>query len=104
VLNLNMIESAIARPRNRRAYYPGSSLFELAAAYCVGIGKNHGFVDGNKRTAFLAAATFLRRNGWSINPPGNEVVDLMVRVGEGQIDEEEVAAWFSRYAQKRRQS
>ena len=68
VRHLGLLESALARPRQPTAYGNDPSLFKLAAAYCVGIAKNHPFVDGNKRVAFLAAAVFLDLNGYVINP------------------------------------
>lgn len=73
-----LIESALARPRNLRAYVPESDLAALAASLCFGLAKNRGFRDGNKRTAFAAMAVLLRLNGWRLVAPEPEAVAAMV--------------------------
>lgn len=88
-----MLESALARPLHLFRY-EAADLCLLAAAYAIGIAKNHPFVDGNKRTAFLAAAVFLERNGLSlIAEPGSAAV-FMVGVADGSLDESGLAAWL----------
>lgn len=62
-----LLEAACDRPRNKLEY-DQADLFQCAAAYGFGICKAHAFVDGNKRTAFVTTATFLRLNGWSLRP------------------------------------
>ena len=62
----NALESALGRPRNRWLYDPASDLATLAAAYGYGLATNHGYVDGNKRVAFMALYTFLALNGWRV--------------------------------------
>jgi death-on-curing protein len=69
-------------------------LYELAACYCVGIAKNHAFVDGNKRTGYQAAVVFLELNGWLATPSELEIVEMMVRVAEGEADEKDLAEWL----------
>src|SRR3954470_12781691 len=66
----DLLESALARPKNRLAYEPGSDLAALAAAYLFGLVKNHAYVDGNKRGGFAAAATFLWLNGFRLAGAG----------------------------------
>lgn len=88
-----LLESACARAQNR-AVYEDPSLYELAACYCVGIAKNHAFVDGNKRTGYQAAVVFLELNGWLATPSEVEIVEMMVRVAEGEADEKDLAEWF----------
>ena len=70
-----LLESALARPLHL-FHYGNPSEVELAAAYAVGIAKNHAFIDGNKRTAFVAAAVFLSRNGLRLTAPEAEATRL----------------------------
>ena len=63
VRDLRLLESALARPQDLAAYDEANA-FDLAAAYAFGISKNHPFIDGNKRVAFVASVTFLELNGW----------------------------------------
>jgi death on curing protein len=102
VRDTGSFENALAKPRNLIAYGDDPSLFDLSAAYCIGIAKNHPFVDGNKRTAFLTAAVFLELNGYLIAPSESEVVEKMIQVAEGKIDQESLAVWFKRNASKKR--
>jgi len=83
VRDTGLLESAIYRPRNRLAYEPESSLFDLAAALCVGIAKNDPFIDGNKRTALLATRAF-----WaSVDFPDTEVRRMMIsEVSDGKAE------------------
>ena len=87
-----LLDSAMNRPRNKHAYGE-QDLSVLAAAYAFGIAKNHGFVDGNKRTAFVAAALFLAINGLELAAPEPEVVDVMNRLASGKLTEAAFAAW-----------
>jgi death-on-curing protein len=89
----NAVEASLARPLNKVAYGE-PDLFELAAAYLYGIVRNHGFSDGNKRTGFLAAYTFLLINGYEIEAPNGEVVQFVLDVAAGHIGEENAARWF----------
>ena len=87
------IESALARPRNLFAYGQ-PDLFDLAAAYTAGLCQNHGFVDGNKRTAFLTGFTFLYENGYTIVAEPAEVVAVMLSLADHTLDEAGYAAWL----------
>lgn len=89
-----LIDSALARPRNRWEYAEDVNLSGLAAAYGYGLAKNHGFVDGNKRVGFMAMYVFLRLNGVEIEAGEPEVVRLMTAVASGALGEEELAAWL----------
>jgi death on curing protein len=93
VRDIGLIESALSRPRNKWAY-EGADLFMLAAAYGFGIAKTHGFEDANKRTAFLALYTFLGLNGYDLEAPEEEAVQVMVAVADGTLDEEGLADWI----------
>lgn len=90
----NALESALARPRHKRTYEPGSDLCALAAAYGYGLANDHGYSDGNKRIAFVTMYTFLGVNGWEIIAPEPEVVQLMLDVASGSCDEERLAQWL----------
>ena len=83
----NALEAALARPLNKAAYGE-DDLFALAGAYIYGIVRNHPFLDGNKRTGYLAAFTFLLINGWLIEAENGTVVVFVLAVAAGEIDEE----------------
>ena len=89
----NGLESALARPRHKWAYEPDTDVATLAAAYGFGLTTNHGYRDGNKRVAFLAMYVFLGVNGWELDAPEPEVVDVMLRVADHRSSERELAAW-----------
>jgi death-on-curing protein len=89
-----LLESALARPRNRRHYEPEVDLSELGAAYAYGIARNHPFIDGNKRTAFQAMYVFMGLNGWRIRTSEDMVVSTMEGVAAGSIGEPGVADWL----------
>ena len=87
------IESALARPRNL-FIYGQPDLCDLGAAYAAGLCQNHGFVDGNKRTAFLTGFTFLYENGYTILAEQAEVVAAMLSLADHSLDEAGYAAWL----------
>lgn len=87
------IESALARPHNLFAYRQ-PDLFDLAAAYTAGLSQNHGFVDGNKRTAFLTGVVFLAENGYDIVAEQAEVIAAMLELADHQLDEVGYAQWL----------
>jgi death on curing protein len=94
IRDLNLLESAIARPMNRMAYEQEAGTVILAAAYGYGLAKNHCFIDGNKRVAFMAMYTFLGLNGYEIDATEPEVVDLMLGVADSSISEEQLITWL----------
>jgi death on curing protein len=96
VRELGLLESALDRPRNRLEYEPKADLFELAASLCVGISKNHPFVDGNKRTALLATRAFLFLNDYALEPSEEDEVLTMVAVADDSLMQTELAAWLRR--------
>jgi len=93
VRDAGLIGSALARPQNLAAYRDPDAA-ELAAAYACGIAKNHGFLDGNKRTALVVALLFLAENGFRLTVDQVEVVRLMEAVADGRMDETATADWF----------
>ncbi|MBZ0161401.1 MAG: type II toxin-antitoxin system death-on-curing family toxin [Notoacmeibacter sp.] len=88
-----MLESALARPEQKH-HYGENDLFVLAAAYLFGIAKNHPFVDGNKRIAFVAADTFLYFNGLSLEADQFDVIAFVLAVAAGEIDEDGAARFL----------
>jgi death-on-curing protein len=95
VRDMGLLESALDRPRNLYAYGDDPTLFDLAAAYCAGIVKNHPFIDGNKRTGDLAARAFLFRNGYLFEPDEADEVNMIVALAAGEIEEDVLARWIS---------
>ncbi len=87
------IESALGRPKNRFAYEK-PDLFDLAAAYTAGLCQNHGFIDGNKRTAFLTGAVFLDLNGYQLKAEQAEVIAAMLALADHTIDEAGYSQWL----------
>jgi death-on-curing protein len=90
-----LLESALARPQNLRAYRNESTLAKLAAAYGFGIAKNHPFVDGNKRAAFLSVGLFLAINNCQLAADQADAIATMLGVASGEIDEAALAAWLA---------
>jgi death-on-curing protein len=90
----DLLESALARPKNRLAHEPDSDLAALAAAYLFGLVKNHAYVDGNKRVGFASAATFLRLNGLRLTAPEADTYDAVIEVVEGSRAEPDLADWI----------
>ena len=97
----NALESALARARQRWTYEPKSDLARLAGDYAFGISSSHPFRDGNKRISFLAAVIFLGLNGLDFIAPENEVVEAMLALASGKLDEEALAAWIRSRIQPR---
>ena len=96
IRDTGLLESALDRPRNRLAYQPETTVFELAASLCFGLAKNHPFVDGKKRTALLAARAFLFVNGYLLEPAEEDEVLTMVAVAEDSVSEQQLAEWMQR--------
>jgi death-on-curing protein len=85
--------SALARPKNLAAYGDPDAP-ALAAAYAFGIARNHAFVDGNKRTAWMLARLFLRDNGLIFTFDKGDAIRTMLALAAGEITEDELASWF----------
>ena len=88
-----MLDSALGRPRNKWSYGE-TDLGALAAAYAFGIARNHPFVDGNKRAAFMCMLVFLRKNGVPFAPPEALATAAMQSLAAGEIDEDNFARWI----------
>lgn len=87
------LESALNRARNKWEY-EGADLALLGAAHAFGIARNHPFIDGNKRAAFVSMMLFLRKNGVKFSPPQSEATRIILEVAAGNIGEEGLARWI----------
>jgi death-on-curing protein len=94
------LTSALARPQNL-ALYETPDVAALAAAYGYGISRNHPFLDGNKRTGFMAVVLFLALNGYRIEAPHTDCVLTMLAVAAGEITEAAFADWLRMHLQSR---
>jgi death-on-curing protein len=89
-----LLESALARAQHKFAYAAGVDLATLAAAYAFGLAMNHGFVDGNKRAAFMGAYVFLGLHGQDLEAAEPDVVTTMEQLASGRLTEEGLARWI----------
>lgn len=96
----SLLDSALARPQHLAAY-GDPDLCDLAASYAAGLVRNHPFVDGNKRTAFMAMYVFLARNGCRLAAPEAEATYTMTALAAGDIDEAAFARWLRAYTETR---
>jgi len=93
-----LLSSALDRPKNLYGYgNPPPSLPEIAASYAYGIARNHPFIDGNKRTAFIVCRLFLKLNGADINAPQEDKYFIFLKLAAGEITEEELALWIKKH-------
>jgi death-on-curing protein len=89
-----LLESALSRPVNQRLYKPDSDIADLAAAYAFGLARNHAFIDGNKRTAFLALGLFIALNGWRLETTQLDAIETILSLATGTLDEGDLANWI----------
>ena len=89
-----LLESALARARNLYLYEGVTDLARLASVYAFGIARNHPFVDGNKRAAFMAIGLFLERNGYQLRADKTDAARVMFGIASGQVSEGELASWI----------
>ena len=94
-----MLESALARPLNR-AGYGSPDTADLAALYAIAIARKHPFVDGNKRTAYVALETFLILNGVPFPVSDAEAVVAMLAMAAGELSDDEFTAWVHLHARE----
>ena len=93
-----LLESALARPLNLAAYNE-PDIAELGATYAIAIARNHPFIDGNKRAAFMALVLFLALNGMAFDPPEVEATITMLSMAAGDLDDPTFIAWVRRHTQ-----
>ncbi len=96
VVDEALLDSALARPLNTYAYRPESTIGELAASCAYGLARNHAFVDGNKRAAFLSIGIFLAINGYRLVADQIDAIQMMFAVAAGEIDERGLAGWIAK--------
>ena len=95
VRDAGLLDSALGKPQQLNNYgEPPPDAAALAASYGYGISRNHPFIDGNKRTGYVAAELFLRLNGWRLTADDASCVVTMLAVAAGDITEEAFAAWL----------
>jgi len=98
IRDAGLLESALNKPKNLYHYNdPKPDLAQIAASYAYGIARNHPFVDGNKRTAFVACRLFLKLNGTDINASQDDKYHTFLKLAAGDISETELADWISRH-------
>lgn len=93
IKDAGLLDSALTRPHNLLAYGEPDAA-ALAAAYAFGIARNHPFVDGNKRTAAVAAELFLDLNGYEMTATDADVVVTILALAAGELPEDELAQWY----------
>lgn len=96
VADEGLLDSALARPQHKFAYKPGSTIAELAASCAYGLARNHPFVDGNKRIAFLSIGVFLEINGYRLVADPIDAIRTMFALAAGTLDERDLAAWIAK--------
>jgi death on curing protein len=89
-----LLSSALARPQNLESYGEDVDAASLAAAYAFGIARNHAFLDGNKRTAFVVMELFLNLNGWQLCADDAECISTMLALASGELGETGLTAWL----------
>jgi death on curing protein len=90
----NLMDSALGRPQNLNAYNPDVDRCDLAASYAYGIAKNHPFIDGNKRTAYVAMELFLIEHGMMLTADDGDAVVTFLGLAAGDVSEEQLAVWI----------
>lgn len=94
VRDKGLIISALHRPQQLAYYNEDADMAELAAAYLHGIMKNHGFMDGNKRSGYLAAKGFLLLNGCTLNATATETFNMLLEIANNEKSQDDLAVWF----------
>jgi len=100
IRDLGLLDSAINRPK-QLFHYENPDIFEMAAAYASGIVKNHPFIDGNKRTGFLAAYTFLGINGWQLEASEVEATLQILALADSRLSDDELTIWLRKSCSKK---
>ena len=94
VRNVGLLQSALARPQQLNAYGEAPDTIDMAAAYTVGIVRNHPFVDGNKRTGFVVGVLFLELNGYRLTASEEDATQAVLGLAAGMIDEASFTRWL----------
>ena len=96
-----LLSSALARPHNLLAYGESPDTAALAAAYAFGIARNHPFLDGNKRTAFVVMELFLNLNGWTLEADGPDCISTMLALASSDLSEKSLVAWLRQHIERK---
>ena len=97
----NLLDSALAQPRMTvGGKFVHKTIFDKAAAYGFHICRNHPFVDGNKRVAFVLMDIFLQKNGWEITASEEEAYSMMMSLASGRFSKAQLARWLKEYSSK----
>ena len=94
IRDINVIKSAIATPKDLALYEPKSDAADLAARYAYHLVKNHGFMDGNKRTGYVASQLFLELNGYVFTAAAKETFDVLLDVANNDMTREQLIDWY----------
>ena len=95
IRDLGLLDSTLARAQNLFVYSNGETgLSRLAAAYAFGIARNHPFIDGNKRTAFVVCMLFLKLNGCVVHASQEKLYDVFTSLADGSISEDNLWRWL----------
>jgi len=97
VRDAGLLDSTIARARQKWAYGEKVDFATLAAAYAFGLAKNQGYIDGNKRVAFMAGYVFLRLNGYDVDAVEADVAGTIASVPAARLSERAMAEWFGQH-------
>lgn len=96
-----LLASALAQPKMTvGGKFVHKTLFDKAAAYGFHVCKNHPFVDGNKRVAFVLMDIFLQKNGWEIVAPEEEAYSTMISLASGKLSKVQLSAWLKKYSSR----
>jgi death-on-curing protein len=98
-----LLQSALARAQQLRAYQAGADVIQMAAAYTAGIVRDHPFIDGNKRTGFVVGVLFLELNGYRFVASEEDAAQAVLSLAAGRIGEEAFAAWMRANVKRRGQ-
>lgn len=94
IRDIGLFESAMSRLENLAHYNPEVDIADLAASYAYGLAKNHPFVDGNKRAAFLSVGLFLGLNGYRLSASPVDAIKAILALASGDLSEVELAGWI----------
>jgi death on curing protein len=96
-----LLDSALARPQNRFHYDGEADVARLAAAYGFGLVRNHPFVDGNKRLAFVVVGLFLGLNGYRLISDRVDEIQIVMGLAAGELSEDEFADWLRTHSERK---
>ena len=96
-----LLQSALARPQQLRAYGDNPDVIQMAAAYTVGIVRDHPFIDGNKRTGFVVGVLFLELNGYRFVASEEDAAQAVLSVAAGKLNEAAFAEWMRSNVKRR---